>query len=313
MAKYRTLNLAQPTISDIKFSVQRFPDGQQDIRIDPITEPCYVRIKSRMQSFRDVELILAADAALENFDAVQDVDLFLPYMLGARSDRKFVEGGTEYFRQVLAPVLATRLVRQIIVLDPHSDAVKSALEAVAVPVVVLDHKPFVQWALEKFQLQPEEVTLLNVDHGATRRNAVLHDIPFKEVINCEKTRTMEDGAIQQLIFPDGVSFVGKKVLIVDDICDGGRSFVLAGQQVRRTGAPDCKLFLAVTHGIFSQGFLKLNDVFLPIRAGEPTAGLYNKDSTRYTVPAIATTNSYSEQIPKHAQSMDVFGAFSDDK
>ena len=48
-------------------------------------------------------------------------------------------------------------------------------------------------------------------------------------------------------------------MIVDDICDGGGTFVGLGQALKKRGAGDLCLF--VTHGIFSKGFHDLMKYF----------------------------------------------------
>jgi hypothetical protein len=54
------LNLANPDDSDVKFKISKFPDGQQMVDIE--SDQMYinglaVNIVSRMNSFRDIELI----------------------------------------------------------------------------------------------------------------------------------------------------------------------------------------------------------------------------------------------------------------
>jgi len=44
---------------------------------------------------------------------------------------------------------------------------------------------------------------------------------------------------------------GKNLVIVDDICDGGRTFIELARVLKEKGAN--KVALYVTHGIFSQG------------------------------------------------------------
>ena len=48
-------------------------------------------------------------------------------------------------------------------------------------------------------------------------------------------------------------------LIVDDICDGGGTFIGLAEELKKKGAG--KLYLAVTHGIFSKGFDGLDQYF----------------------------------------------------
>jgi phosphoribosylpyrophosphate synthetase len=47
----------------------------------------------------------------------------------------------------------------------------------------------------------------------------------------------------------------KRVLIVDDICDGGKTFELLAKDLYNAGAEEVNLF--VTHGLFSKGLIPL--------------------------------------------------------
>ena len=55
---------------------------------------------------------------------------------------------------------------------------------------------------------------------------------------------------------------GSDILIVDDICDGGRTFIGLAEELKKKNAGD--LYLFVTHGIFSQGFSELKKHFKKI-------------------------------------------------
>ena len=52
---------------------------------------------------------------------------------------------------------------------------------------------------------------------------------------------------------------GKNLLVVDDICDGGRTFIELGKVLREKQCGELSLF--VTHGIFSYGIDQLLDVY----------------------------------------------------
>lgn len=49
----------------------------------------------------------------------------------------------------------------------------------------------------------------------------------------------------------------QKILIIDDICDGGATFVVLAKSLYNAGAKEVNLF--VTHGIFSKGLTPLTD------------------------------------------------------
>jgi ribose-phosphate pyrophosphokinase len=84
--------------STIQYKVSKFPDGQQTIDITDvyITSP-KVEIRSRLNNFRDLELIVCATQALRNL-GVKDIELYVPYFIGGRSDRKFQVGGVHYYQ-----------------------------------------------------------------------------------------------------------------------------------------------------------------------------------------------------------------------
>ncbi|MAX71916.1 MAG: hypothetical protein CMC76_12600 [Flavobacteriaceae bacterium] len=55
---------------------------------------------------------------------------------------------------------------------------------------------------------------------------------------------------------------GKDCLIVDDICDGGGTFIGLAKELKKHNAGN--LYLAVSHGIFSKGLEELNQYFTKI-------------------------------------------------
>ena len=50
------------------------------------------------------------------------------------------------------------------------------------------------------------------------------------------------------------------MIIIDDICDGARTFINIAKAIREK-QKDCELYLIVTHGIFSAGFGELSQYF----------------------------------------------------
>jgi ribose-phosphate pyrophosphokinase len=51
-----------------------------------------------------------------------------------------------------------------------------------------------------------------------------------------------------------------KYVIVDDICDGGRTFIELAKVIIAQNQ-EAKIYLVVTHGIFSAGFSELTNYF----------------------------------------------------
>lgn len=98
----KILNLTQPEKSDIKYKISKFPDGQQQIVIENktsfVSPPKFVgdkerrldieisvlrpkiEIKSRLNNFQDLELIICATKSLRNL-GVKEIHLFYTIFL----------------------------------------------------------------------------------------------------------------------------------------------------------------------------------------------------------------------------------------
>lgn len=87
------------------------------------------------------------------------------------------------------------------------------------------------------------------DKGAMQRYG--HGVCLPAV-NCRKIRDQATGTILSIeLEANGLSVVDKNVIIIDDICDGGRTFIENAKLLKQAGAKQVCLY--VSHGIFSKG------------------------------------------------------------
>jgi ribose-phosphate pyrophosphokinase len=87
------------------------------------------------------------------------------------------------------------------------------------------------------------------DKGAMQRYADGVCLP---AVNCKKLRDQGTGEILSIeLETNGLDVNGKNVLIIDDICDGGRTFIENSKLLKAAGAKQVALY--VSHGIFSKG------------------------------------------------------------
>lgn len=258
----KTLNLVYPDKSDIKYEILRFPDGQQDIKITSYNElnrfPDSIEIISRFNSFKDLELIICANAALRNID-LKVINLYIPYLLGARSDRKFVKGGTSYLRDVIAPIINSLGFSSVTVMDPHSDVTEALIDNIK----VISNYSIVEFALEDIYGKEENNFIWVVpDTGALKK---VYNCPqsslAKDIIVCSKHRDIKTGEILYTEVPVNTKGLSKNkdFILVDDICDGGRTFIEIAKKIQPL--IEGGIYLIVTHGIFSKGFEELQDYF----------------------------------------------------
>jgi ribose-phosphate pyrophosphokinase len=259
-----TLNLVDSAKSQIDYKISKFPDGQQTIdlldwtSLDRYTDP--VMITTRLNSFKDVELLICAVQALRNIKPNCQISLYTPYFLGSRSDRKFQEGGVNYLKQVICPIINSLNFYSVVVLDPHSDVLEACLNNYE----KADNHILVKWALTDIDNKDgaqSRICLVSPDAGAYKK---IFDVAKKfsidKIITANKVRDMKTGNILRTEIPvldqhDNIQYV-----IIDDICDGGRTFVELAKAIKE-GRPTAKIYLVVTHGIFSAGYSQLGEYF----------------------------------------------------
>jgi ribose-phosphate pyrophosphokinase len=276
-----TLNLVNPNdIFTFKYEISRFPDGQQSLRLIENGYNTFqslresdkqhgIMIKSRLNTFSDLELIICATQALKEV-GVKNIELYIPYCIGARSDRKFMEGGINYVKTVIAPIINSQGYSKVTILDPHSDVLEACINNFEkednidlVSFALVDYflsKGFETWSAENF----ENVRFISPDAGALKKVFhVAEAVKYRnEVIIASKHRNLETGKIDYTNVPMSVHDADKDVFIIDDICDGGRTFIeiaKAVDEVRKLSSSVKrenygKNYLIVTHGIFSFGF-----------------------------------------------------------
>lgn len=261
-----TLDLVNPEKSQIKYKISQFPDGQQTVDLIEwnylLIYSDTVKIVSRLNSFKDLELIICATAAIRNIKPTREIALYVPYFMGARSDRKFVDGGVNYLKQVICPIINFLNFVTVITLDPHSDVLEACLNNYE----KLDNHTVVKYALTEIDNKKdaqERICLVSPDAGAYKKIFdVAKKFQIQNVVTAHKVRDMRTGNILKTEIPDLPGLVGDDLqyVIIDDICDGGRTFNELAKAIKAQRA-DAKIYLVVTHGIFSTGFAELSQNF----------------------------------------------------
>ncbi len=249
------------------FTISRFPDGQQSvtvhIRLPQEESEQNIVIHSHLNSFLDLELILSATSALREL-GFKRISLYVPYFLGARSDRKFIEGSSNYLKTVICPIINSQNYEEVMVVDAHSDVLEACLNN----YYKINNISLVKFALNQIDSAydaEERITLVSPDAGALKKiYEVAAHFSLDNLIIANKHRDIKTGRITHISVPgldrvkDPMNFV-----IVDDICDGGRTFIELAKVIKEerptSEHPDDKIFLVVTHGIFSGGFDKLSE------------------------------------------------------
>lgn len=245
------LNLINPQQSDIAYKTMVFPDGQPHIKLDlsnitDFTEG--VEIVARIANPSDLFMVLLAKDALEAH-GFERFGLNIAYLMAARMDRQMTEG-EPFSLRIVAAIINQAGFHLITIFDPHSE-VSTAL---ILRSKAIGNEQFVKNCIEHFyQNKPQDdYVLISPDAGALKKiYKVAQFVDAPSVIECSKKRDVKTGHLTGFS-SNVVGFEGKTCFIVDDICDGGGTFIGLADLLKKRNAG--KVVLIVSHGIFSKGF-----------------------------------------------------------
>lgn len=242
------------TEESIQFESFLFSGGEPHIQIKSNFDTSKtIIITHRLNSFNDVGLLCLAVDALKRMN-VKSMELFIPYFPAARQDRVMVAGEALSVK-VYADIINSLQLNKVIVFDPHSEVTPVLLDNCE----VITNYQFIKYALADIGTK---VKLISPDGGALKKIYKLSEyVGGIEVVECSKNRDVKTGKLSGFkVYHENLK--GTDCLIVDDICDGGRTFIGLAEELKNKNAGN--LYLAISHGIFSKGFDELGEYFTTI-------------------------------------------------
>lgn len=237
--------------NQIAFESFNFSGGEPHIKITTALENIEeVSITHRIRSFNDMGLLLLAINALKNMD-IEKINLLLPYFPAARQDRLMVAGEALSVK-VYADIINSQDLKSVSVFDPHSEVTAALLNRCK----TINNFKFIEQVTKSLS---DDLLLISPDGGALKKiYKVAAQLKDYEVVECSKSRDVKTGQLSGFkVYTDDLQ--GRDCLIVDDICDGGGTFLGLAKELKAKNAG--KLYLAVSHGIFNKGFEQLAQYF----------------------------------------------------
>ncbi len=224
-----------------------FPGGEVQVNLNNITLNEATQVDAFLDTSHAIMKLLMAVDAIRRVKADTKIHLHIPYFPYARQDRVCNTGEALAIR-VMTDLINGLQVEKVTLYDPHSDVTGALLNNVEIKtqdsLVTDDLKAFI---VEK------NIDIISPDAGAEKKALKLvQGFPPEAHINLicgSKQRDTQTGKILATSINGEVK--GKNVMIVDDICDGGRTFIELSKVLKAEGAK--KVYLYVTHGIFSKG------------------------------------------------------------
>ena len=250
---------------EIQFESFVFNGGEPHIRIGDIKGAKSVHVTHRINSFNDLGLLCVAIDALKRMH-IDSIHVFIPYFPGARQDRVMVQGESLTVK-VYSDIINRLEVKSIKIFDVHSDVATALLNNCE----AINNHLFIDQVLTHL---PKDIILISPDAGASKKVVKLaSSFDISEVIECGKNRNVATGKLSGFTVPKD-DLDNKPCLIVDDICDGGGTFLGLAAELKEKKAGD--LFLAVSHGIFSKGFDQLSKIYKQIFTTDSIKTIDNK-------------------------------------
>jgi ribose-phosphate pyrophosphokinase len=249
-----SLVIRQPNHSayEVSFTVDHFPCGETNLRVDDPRVSKLKEIKQHEGTFI-IGFMYESNDDLINLallcDALDGVNSSLPRVLSigyvpyGRQDRRCNEGEPHSLK-VISRFINSMGFSSVLVMDPHSDVIEALINNVRIVGV--------EKICSNFIIYSDYDYLVSPDGGAYKKVNKVAQMTNVPVIRGDKVRDTETGKISNItVHCDEGQLQGKKVLIVDDICDGGGTFNGLALELLNKGAHTVDLY--VTHGMFTKG------------------------------------------------------------
>lgn len=229
-------------------NVTIFPDKTSQVwKIKDIENLNSANVKWEFES--ESEFIhLAQLKELLDYYNLEFVTLQITYLPYARQDKP-VSNNTTFALKTFSKLLNRLNFNKIIINDAHSIKyllIKNSLSNIETSI-----------SQHNFLVKNLNIDLICYpDHNAYMK----YNNSNIEFIYAEKIRDPSTGEIlSHILFNSNQLNLknNKKTLIIDDICDGGYTFISLARLLKEQGVTDINLF--VTHGIFSNGLKILHD------------------------------------------------------
>jgi ribose-phosphate pyrophosphokinase len=259
-------------LPEIEFETFIFNGGEVHLKLNnriDYSKIVKVIITNRIKNSDDLMSILIAKDALER-KGVKNFELVMPYIPYARQDRVCVDGES-FTLKVFINLINSANFDKVIVLDPHSDVAPALINNCK----IVNNHGFVDRCIYEIynkldkglnHKHYERFYLISPDAGSNKKISKLAiknvvSLDGCNVIKCDKNRNVLNGNITDVtVYADELQ--GKDCIIVDDICDGGRTFIELAKKLKEKNAGN--LYLLITHGIFSNGLSVLGEYFKKI-------------------------------------------------
>lgn len=231
---------------DLAFKTFTFPDGQPHFKLETYEQDFEeVTIETAIKSTDQLFMVLLCADVLRQH-GYSRINLDIRYLLAARMDRA-IDWSQPCTLSVVARLINGAGFTRVRILDAHSETATR---------LIRNSTNILPWdVVDQVRTTIGPHIVIAPDKGAVNR---VSKLVMSRIVCCSKKRDIETGTLSGFEVSDQSYVKNNHVLIVDDICDGGGTFVGLASELRKAGAKTVNLF--VTHGIFSKGLEALYNI-----------------------------------------------------
>ena len=213
------------------------PDGQPHVHVPKLNNISGVTLRGPLRNSDDIMNLLLTVETLRHQHENLKINFVCTYLLGARMDRR-IDEEHPFTLATIASLINSCNFNEVGIIDPHSP--------VSTNLIARSHAILPFMAVQEAIEESEADCVVAPDQGAWDR--VVQVAYKKPIVRCSKHRDSATGKLSAFTVHDWPDY---RCLIIDDICDGGKTFTGIAAALREKGAEWVGLF--VTHGIFSKG------------------------------------------------------------
>ena len=232
----KTLNLIKPDKSDVKYRIDRFPDGEvQFVLTEELNRKETYTVDCRITNAEELFLLLQVGDVLDRQAVVWD--LHIRYLMGMRMDR-VMSFERPFTLRIVGKMISQMGYRRCSVYTPHNT------EATLNEIRQCEE---VDWRPYYFtEFLDETVDIVLPDRGACLR--YFDEDEIEDQIRFDKERDPETGKIKSFTLKGEENGItdGKHFLLYDDLCDAGGTF-LGELKILKEKYPDAKFDIRVAH------------------------------------------------------------------
>ena len=226
------------SVNGTQIACARFPDGTLSFRYDPYNFLVDHHIVWRYDDDSECMVLWNLVNHIRTHVPGNSITLSLPYLPNARMDR--VKADDEVFTlKWFTKFINMMDFKCVYITDPHSNVGTALIDRVTC-IPATDN---VLEVLRKIGLPTSELVLCFPDEGARKKYS--EQLTGMEYVFGIKNREWRTGKIKSFTLNTPEVVQDKSILIVDDICSRGRTFVSTAQALKNAGAQN--IYLYVTH------------------------------------------------------------------